>query len=245
MPPLMFMSPLPLANIMYAFTSSNFSGKAIVFVLVAGSVLAWAVMISKGFEIWRACRETSAFHAAYRKEHQPLTLFLRRRSFDSPVFKLYDQACRQVCATMDLRGPQEPELFLETSSLPRLSSAQLSVVRVQLERGVADQALMLEQNMGILALAISAGPLLGLLGTVWGVMDAFGAIALTGSALLSAVAPGITGALLTTVIGLLVALPSAIGYNLLTNRIRYLCVQMDNFAGEFATEIEASFCSQK
>jgi biopolymer transport protein ExbB/TolQ len=59
-----------------------------------------------------------------------------------------------------------------------------------------------------------------------------------GAATLSAVAPGISGALLTTVVGLLVALPSAIGYNLLTNQIRWLTVQMDNFADEFDTALQ-------
>jgi len=88
---------------------------------------------------------------------------------------------------------------------------------------------------------VSTGPFLGLLGTVWGVMEAFGAMANSGSALLSAVAPGIAGALLTTVVGLLVALPSSIGYNMLTTRIRRLAVQMDNFSQEFAADVQKQF----
>ena len=69
-------------------------------------------------------------------------------------------------------------------------------------------------------------------------------MAVTGSATLSAVAPGISGALLTTVIGLLVALPSAIGYNLLTNQIRRISVQMDNFAQEFISETQRHYVIQ-
>jgi biopolymer transport protein ExbB/TolQ len=88
---------------------------------------------------------------------------------------------------------------------------------------------------------VSASPFLGLLGTVWGVMEAFGGMAASGSAMLSAVAPGISGALLTTVVGLLVALPSAIGYNLLTNKIRRISVQMDNFAQEFISETQNAY----
>jgi biopolymer transport protein ExbB/TolQ len=82
---------------------------------------------------------------------------------------------------------------------------------------------------------------LGLLGTVWGVMDAFAGMAESGSAALSAVAPGISGALLTTIVGLLVALPSMIGYNLLSSRIRSLSVQMDNFSQEFISAIQNAY----
>ena len=67
----------------------------------------------------------------------------------------------------------------------------------------------------------------------------------TGSATLSAVAPGISGALLTTVVGLLVALPSAIGYNLLTNKIRRISVQMDNFAQEFISEVQSCYVDRE
>ena len=120
----------------------------------------------------------------------------------------------------------------------------MEAVRNVAERTVADQALLLESSMGYLATAVSASPFLGLLGTVWGVMDAFGGMAVSGSATLSAVAPGISGALLTTVVGLLVALPSAIGYNYLTNEIRQMCVQMDNFAQDISAAIQRSFASE-
>lgn len=99
--------------------------------------------------------------------------------------------------------------------------------------------------MGMLATAVSAAPFLGLLGTVWGVMDAFSGMAQSGSAALSAVAPGISGALLTTIIGLLVALPSMIGYNGLSSRIRRLAVEMDNFAQEFITAIQNEYVIEK
>ena len=135
------------------------------------------------------------------------------------------------------------ELFLgrtapSTGALTRL---QLEAVQNLTQRNVADQALLLENHMGLLATAVSASPFLGLLGTVWGVMEAFGSMAVKGSATLSAVAPGISAALLTTVVGLLVALPSAVGYNLLTNMIRSLTVQTDNFAQEFESSIRRAF----
>ena len=81
-------------------------------------------------------------------------------------------------------------------------------------------------------------PFLGLLGTVWGVMDAFGGIARAGSANLAAMAPGVSGALITTVVGLLVAIPAMFGYNFLVVSVRSEIVKAENFAAELASEIE-------
>ena len=98
--------------------------------------------------------------------------------------------------------------------------------------------------MGLLATAVSAAPFLGLLGTVWGVMDTFSGMSSAGNAALSAVAPGISGALLTTIIGLIVALPSMIGYNLLSSEIRRISVQMDHFAQELVSVIQNNYVSE-
>ena len=122
-----------------------------------------------------------------------------------------------------------------------LNDIQINAVRNVAERTMADQALLLENSMGLLATAASTAPFLGLLGTVWGVMEAFGGMAVTGTAMLSAVAPGISGALLTTVVGLLVALPSAVGYNLLSDRLRRMSVEMDNFTQELISDIETQY----
>jgi biopolymer transport protein TolQ len=122
-----------------------------------------------------------------------------------------------------------------------LNLLQLNAVRNAAERQIADQQLGLESKMGFLSTAVSASPLLGLLGTVWGVLDSFTQMALQGSANLSAVAPGIASALLTTVVGLLVAIPSSIGYNMLLAQIRTMAVQMDNYADEFMSQLQRTF----
>jgi biopolymer transport protein TolQ len=132
-------------------------------------------------------------------------------------------------------------MAMQDASHPKLRDKQAGIVRNVAERSVADQALMLENSMGLLATAVTTAPFLGLLGTVWGVMDSFEGMAITGSPMLNEVAPGISGALLTTVVGLLVALPSAIGYNMLSDQIRRICVEMDNFSQQLISEIELKY----
>ena len=92
----------------------------------------------------------------------------------------------------------------------------------------------------MLATLVSLSPFCGLFGTVWGVMMAFCGIAAAGKSDFTALAPGVAGALLTTVAGLVVAIPSLVGYNLLTGMIRQLTVQMDNFTEEFLVAIKLS-----
>ena len=122
-------------------------------------------------------------------------------------------------------------------------------VVVQSDRGqdlgrvsaVGETALSLESQMILLATAVSGSPFLGLLGTVWGVMDAFTGVAEAGSPNLVAMAPGVSGALITTVVALCVAIPAMFGYNFLVTSIRGIIVEMDNFAAELASEFEHKY----
>jgi biopolymer transport protein ExbB/TolQ len=235
---------LPVAGVGFAFRQSNLAGKAIVLLLFFGSILAWSVMVAKIRELRQARLQTRRFLSAYRREAHPLTLFVKRQRFDaSPLHAVYQQACTALGAAFEARGINADDLFMGGVGHreQQLSAHQLGVVRSVVDRTSADQALLLEGAMGFLATAVSTAPFLGLLGTVWGVMDAFASMTVTGSALLSAVAPGISGALLTTVIGLLVALPSAIGYNALSDRIRRLTVEMDNFSQELMSHLERHY----
>ena len=93
----------------------------------------------------------------------------------------------------------------------------------------------------MLALAVSGAPFLGLLGTVWGVMSAFSYVAQAGKADLATMAPGVAAALVTTVAGLLVAIPSMFGYNWLVHNLRVRTVELDNFAQEFVSRIETEY----
>jgi biopolymer transport protein ExbB/TolQ len=227
----------PLANILFAFQESNFAGKVIVGILFVGSIFAWSIMVSKVAELRKAMRESDLFLVDFRKSHHPASIFLKKRRYpESPLYKVYASGCLTIGQELEWSESGEADFFDDITKA-RLSRRQVDSVRNAADSAVADQLLLLESYMGSLATAVSASPFLGLLGTVWGVMAAFSGMAVAGSSSLSAVAPGIAGALLTTVVGLLVALPSSIGYNMLTSMIRRLHVQMDNFAQEFSSEV--------
>ena len=237
------MAPLAVNGAVQAFTMSDWFGQLIVEILLLMSVLAWAVMVSKHRELTVAQRTTERFLQAFRREPHPLTLFLRKQEFsESPIYQVYAAGCQAIGGELGLTQSMTPELFTTDSRVGRvtLNSLQVEVVRRAAERAVADQALVLEERMGFLMSAISVSPLLGLFGTVWGVMITFISMATAGSANLSAMAPGIASALLTTVVGLVVAIPSTMGYNLEAGRIRKLIVQTDNFSQEFVAGIQST-----
>ena len=237
----------PLADVTYAFRESTFAGKAIVLLLFAGSIIAWSIMITKYIELKRSSRSSDRFLRLYEKERHPVAMFLKRSSCpESPLFRIYEAGCQAIGEELEVTGERMGELHLGEMQAPssRLTTAQLDSVAALSERVVNGEMLYLERHMMMLATAVSAAPFLGLLGTVWGVMDGFGGMAREGAATLSAVAPGISAALLTTVVGLLVALPSSVGYNLLLERIRVLTVLIDNFAQEFNTSVRRSYGQQ-
>ncbi len=109
-------------------------------------------------------------------------------------------------------------------------------IKLSMERTRATEIDNLEKGLPILGTIVAASPFLGLLGTVWGIMESFLQIRARGSAHITVVAPGISDALITTVYGLLVAIPALIFNNLLRSRITNLDTKLDNFISEvFAT----------
>ncbi len=110
----------------------------------------------------------------------------------------------------------------EAANVPAGHPEGAAMVQEAVESGIEQERSRLEEHLVILTVTSAVGPFLGLLGTVWGIMDAFFAISKLGSASLTVVAPGIAEALVTTLAGLLVAIPAAAGHQLLAARIRRL-----------------------
>jgi biopolymer transport protein TolQ len=114
-----------------------------------------------------------------------------------------------------------------------LSETQLEVLRLVLQKEEAEERDHLAHGLIWLAIVGSISPLLGLMGTVIGVMNAFLGITATGSANIGAVAPGVAEALITTVAGLAVAIPAVIAYNYYVSRLNLVSGELEGFSSEF------------
>jgi biopolymer transport protein ExbB/TolQ len=229
--------PLLAADLRFIFDHATIPAKAVLAVLFVASVFSWSVMYTKLRVLRFAKRQGENFRNHFRADRQPLRLYSLGARFDgTPLYEVYLAGCEEL--TFHLLGSSEvDETFRgRLESAPLISPAQMRAVESAMERAVGECSLRLESRMILLASAVSGAPFLGLLGTVWGVMDTFGDVAAAGSANLTAMAPGVSAALITTVTGLLVAIPAMFGYNFLVTSIRAMTVEMDNFAAELSSE---------
>ncbi len=236
---LFFLAVQSGGGLVYAFRESTLEGKIIILLLMIASIFSWAVMITKIGTVRQANKANGDFMRQFRAHTEPLhILSLQRRFEGSPFYAIYRAGCTEL-AFQKTGSTEIDETFMDRiRGTRKISQVAMGSVRSAMERTVGEAALMLEDRMVLLAMAVSGAPFLGLLGTVWGVMDTFSGVAMAGSASLQAMAPGVSGALITTVTGLLVAIPAMFGFNFLVATVRSLTVQMDNFAAELAASIE-------
>ena len=229
-------------SLIFAFEQSTLPGRLVLLSLFIASIFSWTVMITKFRIIRRAQARRDQFLSLFRTARQPLRIYTDQIRFDgAPLFAVYKAGCQEL--TFQLLGSAEvDETFRgRLDSAPRISPAQMRVVISAMERAVGETALKLESQMIVLATAVSGAPFLGLLGTVWGVMETFSDVAKAGSANLAAMAPGVSAALITTVTGLLVAIPAMFGYNYLVTTLRGIIVGLDNFGAELGSEFEHKY----
>lgn len=230
----MFSTLATAGGFLFSLSETTWEARIILVILFGGSIFSWSVMISKFLEVRDARRFGTQFYRVYRDSGSLLAVYESRRKFEgTPLWHIYLACCKELI--FQRGGGSQDE-----HTRP-LTSTAISAIRSAMEREVGVRALKLEDNMVLLATAVSGAPFLGLLGTVWGVMETFSAVAQAGAADLRAMAPGVSAALLTTVVGLLVAIPSMFGYNFLVSTIRQLTVEMDNFAAELAAAVEHQF----
>ena len=229
-------SPPSQFELVYIWDQATPEAKAIILCLAVFSIIAWSVMISKAIQMRRAKRLNQFFKKEFRSQSTVLDVYDRRVQAEGcPLFMVYQAGSIELDAR--LKNPDGGRKRI-------VSLKGMEHVKRSLENTVAQESLKLESGLILLAIAVSGAPFLGLLGTVWGVMSTFCGIARTGSATMAAMAPGVAAALITTVAGLLVAIPSMFGYNWLVHNLRVLTVEADNFAQELVSKMETEYLEE-
>ncbi len=207
---------------------SSGATKGVLLVLALFSLISWFIIVLKWAQFRRLRRLADRFFQALERTS-------RLEDAYHAVMKLppspYGRLLREgVNFFSELRpGALKEEKGAENAVL---SATQLDVLRMVLAKEVGAERDLTARFITWLATIGSVSPLLGLLGTVLGVMDAFIGIAAGGSGNISAVAPGVAEALVTTVVGLAVAIPAVIAYNLFVSRLGVFTGELEGFAQE-------------
>jgi biopolymer transport protein TolQ len=209
-------------------------GRSVLLVLLVLSLASWAIIIYKTVVLRRAHAQSETFLQVFRKsskfsEVNSVCVQLR----GSPLVGVFQAGYLEVNQQVrgGSSGPAQGKPTVRS-----LESLSRSLIRAATVEGTR-----LDRRLSFLATTASVSPFVGLFGTVWGIMDAFGDIGRAGSANLAVVAPGISEALITTAMGLLAAIPAAVAFNLFSSRIKVLNAMMDDFALEFLNIVERNF----
>ena len=228
----LFSSPGFLAanvNLVEVFANTDPVGQVITGLLGVFSLFAWSVMLGKWFELKKLRQLNLAYEQRLKSSRQVLDVAEELRGRRAiPYGDLYADALEAYWRAAAI-GKEKGDDQMRS----RLEHAENA-----LQRALARQSLRYESNMIILASLVSGAPFMGLFGTVWGIMEAFGAIAEQGSATLTTLAPGVSAALLTTIAGLVVAIPSVFGYNFLLGNVKTMITELENYASTIADRIE-------
>lgn len=205
--------------------------KAVLALLVVMSIASWGMMIQKCIALnaanHKALSGTEGFEKAANLREAVQSLG------SDPASPLYYIAHQGVLE------------FNRSKELGNSSEVVVDNVRRSLRQGVASELSRLQSSLSLLATTANTAPFIGLFGTVWGIMSSFHSIGLLKSASLATVAPGISEALVATAIGLAVAVPATVGFNVFMGKLSQVDTLLVNFAGVFLNRVQRELNAQR
>jgi biopolymer transport protein TolQ len=206
--------------------------QTVLVILAILSLVSWGVIFGVWFRLSTANGRAQRFAQEFdRTRKLEDATSLARRTPPSALPKLFLQAAHFVLESKGATLRAKEASTADTATIPSatLSGSQLEALHLMLDAESDEERDRLGRSIPWLATIGSASPLLGLLGTVLGVISAFLGIATKGSGNLTAVAPGVAEALIATAASLAVAIPATFGYNILANKLNRFDSTMDRF----------------
>jgi biopolymer transport protein TolQ len=214
------------------FWNASFLIKFVIVSLLLASIWSWTIMISKHFRLKRLIADADKFEDNFWSGVPLEALYsdIKNLAFD-PISNVF-------CAAMS-----EWKRFAGRGRSPDVSGSKSLGQRIDrvMQIAIRKEIDELEKNMGFLSSLGTNGVIIGLFGTVIGILGGFKAIALQQSNSIATVAPIISEALFTTALGIVAAIPAALGYNKLMNDTNRYINRLETFADEFSSIIARQF----
>lgn len=229
-------------NIVTLIVQSGWVAKGVLVLLLVFSVLSWSIIFQKYIILRRAETESHGFLTFFRESKNLTETFKIASQYkSSPLASLFQEGYRELNFILKtnptLGGEASAQAVLSGAKLP-MREENLDSLSRTMRQATLEELYHLERYLIFLATTGNVTPFIGLFGTVWGIIDAFHALGMQGSASIAAVAPGISEALVTTAAGLLAAVPAVIFYNYYLSKIKAMGTKMDMFSLEFLQVVE-------
>jgi len=214
--------------------------KFVMLLLLFFSITSWAIVFIKFRYIRRAFKESADFTDIFWQCRNLNDAFSKAKALrSSPIARIFISAYMEMARSDGRDKKKQGMRQSEKSYFQSMGNVKRSI-----NRSINVEVRRLSQLVPFLATAGNTAPFIGLFGTVWGIMNTFQGIGLSGSASLAVVAPGISEALVATAAGLAVAIPSVIAYNYFTDRIRVLDSELKSFSSDLLNIMERDIQKQ-
>ncbi len=223
------------------FWTSSAMGKGIVVVQLCASLLMFTFIFGKLRELRGLLQVTKRVTRDVMGSRSVLDHYISRKdNTHTPVENIYWCTCERLLKQLT---PDVRSLLMgrEQGVAAALSKHEMGLVKSLANHALEEESIRVEKGMGVIATVVALAPMLGLLGTVWGVLDAFADMGAAGSATIATMAPAISSALVTTVVGLLIAIPGVAFHNNLMARLRLLLAEMEGFVDDLTGRIGLEF----
>ena len=216
----------PSLDVWHLILESSAVGLATLLILIGFSIASWAVMWERHRRFARAERESREFLERFHEGGSMAAIGDDTKELKgSPLAGIFRAGFREISLNPSTDGGA-------------IQGENLQAVERVLRKNGNVHLTELERSLGLLATTASATPFIGLFGTVYGIMEAFRGIGLSGNASLQAYAPGIAEALIATAAGLFAAIPAVIGYNHFLGRLRSMDSLIEEFIADFIHRLQ-------
>lgn len=214
----------------HAIQASGPVGMGVLAILLLASGWSWTIIFQKSLQLRRAQERSKEFLDAFWQSKRLDEVYARSNSMkDAPVAQVFRAGYVELAKLTGEGGERKVDL------------AGVDNIERALRRAANVELTHLEARTSFLGSVAAAAPFIGLFGTVWGIMKAFGEISQQGSASLATVSAPISEALIATAVGLFAAIPAVIFYNHFVAKIRILESEMNNFAADFLNLVKRHF----
>lgn len=193
----------------------------------------FVIFMQKIKVINRAKKENKTFTEQFRKIEHPLSLSDKDEDYpNSSLYRVYKAGVDELKILQDRQGEGS---FKKGNGI---SGRAMNGFKAALEKASMMESRRFAVGMIVLNMSVAGGPFLGLLGTVWGVMNTFAGLAEAGEANLTAIAPGVASALACTLAGLLVAIPALFASSYITGHLKDMSADLNVFIDDFILSLE-------